>query len=189
LSRKVASHWVWSPYSTERGLAFAVRITGLAPEVQRKVLRGEPLGRSPRISVTETTPGRFRDVLGAPVGILFVAPALREVLEESGGGRLEFASTSVRGHPELRYFMVNVLDTVPAIDLDRSKYEVFPGTDAIRRIQLLRLRAIPASAPPIFHAAEDPPMILVSDDLKRRLSGASDHPGVLVRADKYRNEY
>ena len=189
MTRKTDSHWIWEPYSTERGMAFATEIAGLDGEVQRRVLRGEPLDRIRKLTVTETTAGRFYDVLGPPVGVLFVSPALRQVLEESPGGHFQFVPPDVRGQPELRYFLVNVLDTVPAIDLERSKVEVFPGTDAIRRIQLLRLRPIPPDAPPIFHAAEDPTMILVSDDLQRRLARASRHPGVLKPADKYRNEY
>jgi hypothetical protein len=158
---------------------------GLEPgDLQRKVLRGEPLDPVPDLTVTETTPGRFYDVLGVPVGILFVSPAIRKVLEQTSG-RFQLVPTAVRGEPQLRYFMTNVLDTVPAIDLDKSKYEVFPGTSAIRRIHRLRLRPIPPDAPPTFHAAEDPTLILVSDDLKRRLSRASKHPGLLTRADKY----
>jgi hypothetical protein len=96
---------------------------------------------------------------------------------------------SVRGKPELKYFGVNVLDVVPALDLERSEYQKLPGSNAIDRILRFILRRIPDDAPPIFHVAERPSMVMVNDDLRRRLAAASKHPGVLTPAEKYTNKH
>jgi uncharacterized protein DUF1629 len=188
LKPRPPAYWVWQPYSTERGVAFATEFEGLSGDVQRKVLLGEKLRRLPKITVTATTSGRFYDVLGAPVGILFVAPVLRRVLE-TPGIHAQFVPVSVRGQSKKVYYLTNVLDTISAIDLEKSSYDVFEGTDAISKIHRLRLRPIPADAPPVFHAAEDPPMTFVSEELHRRLTQASEHAGVFTSAEKFRNEY
>jgi hypothetical protein len=82
-----------------------------------------------------------------------------------------------------------VLDSVPALDLERSKFTRLPGASGIDRILSFALRTIPDDAPPIFHVAEDTTLILVNDDLRRRLVVASKYPGVLPPAEKYRNEF
>jgi hypothetical protein len=83
LIRQPTSHWIWEPYSTERGMAFVTGMDGLDGDIQRRVLRGEALERSPELTVTEMTKGRLYDVLGVPTGILFVAPVLKGVLDQA----------------------------------------------------------------------------------------------------------
>lgn len=183
------THWIWQPHSTERGKAFVTEMSGLDSEQQLHMLRGERLSPVPKAVIKEVTPGRFSDHLGNYVGILLVSPVLRRVLEESSGAHLQFVPVSVRGKPELKYFGVNVLDSVPALDLERSKITRLPGASGIDRILRFALRPIPDDAPPIFHVAEDPTMILVDDELRRRLAAASTHPGMLTPAQKYRNEF
>jgi hypothetical protein len=185
LSKKT-THWVWEPYSTERGMAFATEISGLTDEQLPKVERGERLARVPRIVIAETTPGRFYDQLGSYTVILFVSPALRKVLEETPGTNIQFIPARVRGKGDLRYDAVNVLDKAPALDLEKSKVTRLPGSTGIDRILRFVARPIPETAPPIFHVAEEPTLVLVRDDLKSRLEAASDHAGRFTPINKYR---
>jgi hypothetical protein len=180
--------WVWSPHSTVRGMAFVTELSGLSDDQRRKLHRGEIISPMPRITIEDFTSGRFYDQLGAYIGINLVSPVLREVLEDIDGANLQFILARVRSEPDLNYFAINVLDTVPAIDLKRSKYDTF-DSGGIRKIDKLVPRPIPANAPPIFHAAEDISLILVNDDLRRRLVAASKHPGVLTPVEKYRNQF
>jgi hypothetical protein len=168
-------------------MAFATQIKQLDTEVQRKIERGARLDPVPRVVIAETTAGRFYDQLGSYTMILFVSPTLRVVIEQTSGAHVQWIPTTVRGRPELRYDAVNVLDTIPALDLDRSKVTHLPGSTAIDRILSFRLRTLAADAPPIFHVAEAPTFVLVRDDLRAELETASDHPGRLTPAEKYRS--
>jgi hypothetical protein len=102
---------------------------------------------------------------------------------------LQFIPVGMRSKLDLKYFVVNVLDTAPALDLELSKYDTFSGSGGISRIHKFVLRPMPADVPPIFHIAEATPLILVNDEVRRRLVAASRHPGVLTPAEKYRNEF
>jgi hypothetical protein len=50
-------------------------------------------------------------------------------------------------------------------------------------VQRLTPRAL-TDAPPIFHAAELPELLIVADELRRRLEEASTHPGRFVALDQ-----
>lgn len=188
-SKPTPKYWVWYPQGSERGKAFVTEMGGLSSEQHLRLLRGESLSPIPKVVIKGVTPGRFLDHLGNYLGILLVSPVLRRVLEESSGVHLQFIPVSIRGKPELKYFGVNVLDSVPALDLDRSKVTRLPGASGIDRILSFALRTIPDDAPPIFHVAEDTTLILVNDELCRRLAATSASPGVLTPAEKYKNEF
>jgi hypothetical protein len=165
-------------------MAFVTELSGLSDERRRKLYFGERLNPSPRIIIEDFKPGRFYDQLGAYTGILLVSNVLREVLLATAGASLQFIPVKMRDDSGLKYFIVNVLDTVPALDLERSGYDTFPG-GGIESIHKLVLRRIPSNAPPIFHAAEHTTLILVNDELRRRLEKASKHPGVFIPTSKY----
>lgn len=180
--------WVWSPYAGEPGFVFVTEIAGLRDAATRQLLGGEPLARMPRLTVRSSEPGEFTDALGAYIGLLVLAPVLVDVLQ-AAGARLQLVPVAVPGRPDLQYMIANVLDRVAAIDLARSTLTTFPGTDIIARVSHLALRPIAADAPPIFHAAEHPLLVLVNDDLRQRLQAASAHPGVLTPVEEWRNDH
>lgn len=189
MTGKKENFWIWSPYSTVRGMAFVTELSGLTAGHRQKLYSGKKISPQPRVVVEGFKAGKFYDQLGAYTGVvMLVSDVLREVLEAAEGARLQFIPVTVSGKQDLKYFVVNVLDTLPAIDLDQSKYDAYPDGD-IRRIDKLVLRSIPADAPPIFRAAEKTALILVNDELHSRLAAASKHPGVLVAAAKYKNEF
>ena len=114
---------------------------------------------------------------------------LRDVLENTPSAHLQFLPVRLAEDHDARYFAVNVLDSHPAIDRERSRYDVHEGTDIISRFEKLVLRRIAGDAPPIFHAAEQPAYLLVNKDVHDRLVTASKTPGVLTPAEDYRNTY
>jgi hypothetical protein len=181
--------WVWSPYSTMPGVAFVTKLSGLSNEQSQKLYRGEFITPVPHILIEDYIKGRFYDQLGAYIGVILVSPVLRKVLDVTVGTKLQFIPVDIRGKSDLEYFAVNVLDTVPALDMELSKFDTFSESGGIRRIEKLVLRPIPANSAPIFHAAEDISLILVSDELRGRLVAASKHPGVLTPVEQYRNEF
>lgn len=187
MSARHHQFWVWSPYAGEPGTAFVTEIGGLHDADTRRLLGGEELPRVPRLAVRRCEPGQFTDALGAYIGLLLLAPVLVEVLR-AAGARLQLVPIGVAGQPELEYAIANVLDRVPALDLERSKLTTFAGTDVIDRVSHLALRSIAADAPPIFHAAEHPLLVLVNDELRQRLQAASPHPGVLTPVEEWRND-
>lgn len=177
--------WVWAPYSGEPGTAFVTEISGLDDDTGR-LLRGEALPEMPQPVVEQCDPGTFTDVLGTYTGLPILAPNLVAVLQ-AAGARIELVPLTVPEAPGRNYAIVNVLDTVPTLDLAASTLTLFDGTDVIDRITHLVLQPIPDDAPPIFHAAEHPVLILVNDNLRCALEAASDHPGVLTPVGKWRN--
>ena len=177
--------WVWAPYSGEPGTAFVTEIFGLDDDAGR-LLRGEAVPGMPQPFVEQCDPGTYTDMFGSYTGLLILAPALVAVLQ-AAGARLQLIPLAIPGQPACDYAIVNVLDTVPALDVAASTLTMFDGTDVIDRITHLVLQPIPADAPPIFHAAEHQVLILVNDALRRALEAASDHPGVLTPVGKWRN--
>ncbi|MBL0220290.1 MAG: hypothetical protein IPQ07_41275 [Myxococcales bacterium] len=187
VSAHAGKFWVWSAYATQAGTAFVTEIGGLRDADTRRLLGGEKLARIPRLVVQRFEPGRFTDALGAYIGLLLLAPVLVEVLQ-AAGARLQLVPIGVAAQPELAYAIANVLEHVPALDLERSKLTRFAGTDVIDRVSHLALRPIAADAPPIFHAAEHPLLVVVNDELRQRLQAASPHPGVLTPVEEWRND-
>jgi Immunity protein family (Imm11) len=181
--------WVWVPYSTERGRAFVTELAGLGDTGIGRLLKGEPFARVPRLVASQFETGRFVDNLGAYIGVHLVSPVLADVLKGLAQDHVQLLPVSIKGRPELKYFAVNVLDSVPLLDRDRSKFRTFTGSDAIARVSRLALRPLPPEAPPIFHLAEHPVLVLVNDELRRALEAASRYPGVLTPASKWRDEY
>ena len=187
-------YWVWSPYCGERGKAFVNCSVGMNAANGRRLLLGEKLPRAPRVLAMYT--GKLlTDALGAYTGWLILAPNLVRVLQAAGARlqllplgvarMLHFEPPMCAEEIEMKYVIANVLDTIPALDLERSKTTMYEGTDAIAHITRLKLRPIPADAPPIFHVAEYPVLVLVRDDLRQQLQAASPHPGVFTAAEKY----
>jgi hypothetical protein len=181
--------WIWSPYSTVQGMAFVTELSGLSDGQLRKLYRGEEVTPTPDILIENFEPGHFYDQLGAYIGILLVSPVLQAVLQAHNGARLQFIPAHIRDQVNLSYFVVNVLDTVPALDLDRSQYETFDESDIIRKINQFILRSIPNDAPSIFHVAEDRSLILVRDELYHQLTNVSKYPGILTPVEEYQNEF
>ena len=187
--KRTSTHWVWRSYSTERGKAFVTEMSGFGSEQQLRMLRGERLPSIPKIVITGVTSGRFPDHLGNYVGILLISSTLRRVLEESVGANLAIRPGEGARQTRVAVFRVNVLDAVPALDVERSKVTRLPGASGIDRILRFVPRSIPDDAPPIFHVAEDPTLILVNDELRRQLEAATTYPGMFVPAADYRNEF
>jgi hypothetical protein len=181
--------WVWVPYSTERGRAFVTELRGLGKDGARRLLKGERFSRPPHLVATQFEPGRFVDNLGAYLEVHLVSPVLAEVLKRFAGEHVQLLPVSIKGRPELKYFADNVLESLALLDPERSKFTKFPGTDVIERVSRLALRPLPDGAPPIFHLAEHPVLILVNDQLRRTLQAASRYPGVLTPAETWRDEY
>ncbi len=178
--------WVWSGYSGEPGMAFVTEFGGLSSADSRKLLNGQPLDAVPRPTVRRHEPGEFTDMLGDSIGLLLLGPVLVGALQ-GAGARLQLVPLAVPRRPELQYAIANVLDSVPALDRERSKLTTFIDTDVIDRITRLALRPMPADAPAIFHVAEHPVLVLVNDALRQQLQAASRHPGVLTRVQEWRN--
>jgi hypothetical protein len=111
---------------------------------------------------------------------------LAKVLKDIADQRVQLLPLSIQGNSKLKYFAVNVLDSVELMDRDRSKFSVFEGTNAISQIKSLVLRKA-KNLPPIFHLAENPPLIIIDDELKKALEKASDSPGyfksVVIQGD------
>jgi hypothetical protein len=189
MAKKATTYWVWESYPPVRGSGGATDIAGLEPEVHAKLVKGERLAQAPKLTVRETASGRPRDELGSYIGIPLVSPAIREVLEKTPGAHLQFIPVRLTGKSDAKYFAVNVLDSYPAIDLEQSRYDRHEGTTVISRMKKLVPRDIPAGAPPIFHAAEHPVLVLVNKDVHDRLVAAVKYPGVLTPAQQYKNVY
>jgi hypothetical protein len=183
------SLWVWVPCSTERGRAFVTELRGLGKDGGRRLLKGERFARVPHLVATQFKPGRFVDNLGACIEMHLVSPALADVLTGFADKHMQLLPVSIKGRPDLKYFAVNVLESLALLDCKRSKLSRFAGADAIERVSRLALRSLPVGAPPIFHLAEHPVLILVNDEVRRALEAASRHPGALTRSDKWRDEY
>ncbi len=179
-------YWVWGGYSVEPGLAFVTEIAGLESADARRLLVGEPLDPMPRLTVRQVEPGEFTDALGGYLGLLLLVPPLADVLQ-TAGANVQWIPLAVARRPRLQYAIANVLERVPAIDVARSKVTTFAGTDVFDRIEHLALASIPSDAPPIFHVAEHPVLVLVNDELRRRLQAASESPGVLTPVEAWRN--
>jgi hypothetical protein len=185
MSALKASHWVWAGYSGEPGLAFVTQWGGLPDEDGRKLLNGQALDPLPQPSVRRHEPGTFTGALGDSTGFLVLAPELVAVLQ-AAGARLQLVPVTVPRQPQLQYAIANVLDSVPALDMEGSKLSTFAGTDVIDRITKLALRPLPADAPGIFHVAEHPVLVLVNDALRQQLQAASPQPGVFTRVEAWR---
>lgn len=179
--------WVWSAYTGEPGTAFVTEIGGLEDDDTRRLLNGEALDPVPDLSVRQADPGRFTDVLGNYVGVLVLAPPLAEVLQ-AARARVQMVPLAVRRRPALRYAIANVLDRAPVLDLRHSRLTMYAGTDVIDRVSQLVLAPAAERAPAIFHVAEHPVLVLVDDDLRRRLQDASATPGVLTPVEEWRND-
>jgi hypothetical protein len=185
LTTKTSGLWVWEPYSTVKGQAFVTEIEGLSSAQTLKILTGERV-HVKKVPVAKTARGRFVDQLGAFTSILIVSPALRTVIEQTPGAHVQFIPLAVAGQPQLEYAIANVLDTAPAIDLDKSKVAFVAGTGVVRKIGKLAPRPAPGAWPPLFHPQEVQQIVLVTEDLRARLLAASDQPGELARLEKYR---
>lgn len=186
MKRAQTTHWVWQPYSTEPGMAFATRIEGMEADEYGKLIRGERLDPKIQLVVKELIPGRLTDQLGSAWGGIFVSPVLRAVLEAEASANIQFIPVRVTRHSAHPYFSVNVLDSLPVLDLERSKYTLYEGTNELQTLSKLVLRKLPPDAPAIFHMAEEPVIVLVSADLHRRLHEASDSPGRFVPVEKFK---
>jgi hypothetical protein len=181
--------WVWRPYSRQRGHAFVTELRGLGNDGARRLLKGERFASAPRLVATGVEPGRFVDNLGAYIGVHLLTLVLADVLRGFEHAELQLLPVTIKSEPELSYFALNVLGSVALLDREHSRFSTFAGTDRIERVTRLKLRPLPASAPPIFHLAEHPVLILVNDEVCRALQAASRNPGVLTPAEKWRNEY
>ena len=184
-----SGYWVWSAYSTEPDLAFVTQWSGLSDANAQRMLRGEKLARVPKIVVERCKHGRFVDQLGGQQGLLLVSPVLAKVLEGTVGASVQFVPVRVQSKPKLNYVAVNVLDSIPLFDRQRSTFETFEGTQVISKVSKLVLKQPPSNAPPLFHLSEEPTLILVNTRLRQDLQAASNYPGVLTPVEKYRNEY
>jgi hypothetical protein len=189
MAKKTITHWVWESYPPVRGSGGATDIAGLDAAVHTKLVQGARLTRIPHLVVRETASGRFRDELGSYAGVHLVSPTIRAVLEDTPNAHLQLIPISLMGRRDLKYFAVNILDSYSALDLERSRYDLHEGTELISRIRKFAQRKIPDDAPPIFHVAEHPVLVLVNADVHDRLLAASKHPGVLTPAEAYRNVY
>src|SRR5262249_49777529 len=122
-------------------------------------------------------------------GGIMISPVLAAVVTAEPSARVQLIPVRIRGHRDRRYFIVNVLSRVAALDRARSRYRVFSGTNDIACLSRLALHPLPEDTPAIFHLEEMPTLILVSRALRDRLVSATSHPGNLIPAHKFTMDF
>jgi len=179
-----ARYFAWNDYSTKRGLAYITHIDGFTTSnsLTRDLILGKPLTRIPKLTAIDYKPGRYTDRLSAYHGIL-VSPALRKVLRAERSASLQFLPLRIRGVPKLEYFVVNVLDVIDAVDLERSKVRHPKGMTIIDK---LAFHELPADGPSIFKPLGLEHHTFVREDLKKKLEAAVSDPGTFTPLEKVR---
>jgi hypothetical protein len=181
--RQDSGYWSWSDYSTQRGLAFVLKIKELTIHSYVKLARGERIRlRSSPWTVTDLRPGKMTDVLSSYTGLI-VSDTIKAIVEAEDSGSLQFIPIAVPGHRNRRYWMLHVLGHVDAIDRGRSDIREEDGLTVVRKIVL---KSLPNDTPAIFRFEGLAPFVLVRDDLRRRLEAASTTPGVFIPIQELR---
>jgi hypothetical protein len=85
--------------------------------------------------------------------------------------------------PKLKYFAVNVLDVIDAIDAKRSKIRRPKG---LRIVDKLVFHELPTDGPSIFKPIGFEHRTFVTEDLKKRLEAAVSTPGTFIPLEKVR---
>jgi hypothetical protein len=175
--------WVWTDYGVGPEYSFARKQLGITGEQIRLARRGDPLGEPlPKPRLDLLTEGKLTDLLAANVPFVVSDPLLAAL--QVSGARLQVIPVRVIG-VKRKYHLANILEKVPCLDETRSKVTRWKELDnIIRSIRKLVLMPIPADAPPIFHIAEFPLMVLVRDDLRRSIQAACEAPGVFTPSEK-----
>jgi hypothetical protein len=178
-----ATYWVWNDYGVDHDeFAFARRQTGITGEQIRQLWSGNPLPAPlPKPRLDEMTVGDLSDLLSSNIHWV-VSDELLAVLEATDV-KLQVIPVKVVGEKR-KYQIANILERVPCLDETKSKIRRWKELDnAIRSIRKLVLKPIPADAPPVFHVAEFPLLVLVRDDLRQAMLAACKAPGRFVEAE------
>ncbi|HET7229001.1 MAG TPA: DUF1629 domain-containing protein [Longimicrobium sp.] len=169
-------HWIWTGYAPGAGHAFAEDQEGLTQPQLEAILFGRPIAEPlPETRVTKLSAGKLPDVMGSAFYALLVTDAVRAVLEEHAGKVVQFLPAKVKGK-RAAYWALNATGQAKAMDRAKSKFKAWSDGEGIESVRHLALK-VPASAPALFHLAEIPQVLVVSDALKEALEAASKSPG------------
>jgi hypothetical protein len=180
-------HWIWDGYSPGAGYAFAESQKGLSPEQQRAILLGTPLDEPlPEVRVTAFSAGKLPDVMASAFYPLLVSDAVRKVVEEQVPEGVQYLPAKLEGKRAGTWWALNATGRVAAVDLKKSEYDTYAGSQDIRRVKRLVLKPVPADAPALFHLGEIPHVLVVSDAFRRAVEKAGDAVGVFQDPDEWR---
>ena|SRR5262245_20680607 len=178
---------LWDCYYPGSGFAFAEQQKGLSYEQQNQILFGQRLADPlPTVTITRLSRGKLPDLLGAAWTSYIVATVLRDLLEEFCAEAAQFIPVRIARRPRARYWIANILNSLPCFDPKRSEYTTHLHPPyPIHTLQKLVLKPIPPDAPAVFHIEELPDVLMVRDDLRERMQAASSSPGRFIRVEEY----
>ncbi len=146
---------------------------------------GEPLAKAfPKGAVlgfSRNHPDRreLRDFLANPLGLFIVSAKARAVVEGLGGVAAEFLRVAIRDHAGALvaedYAILNLLGTVPAIDLKRSQYTMgsLDKTQINGIDQLIVDRDAIGPKPVFFRASTMRRLAIIREDAKAAFERAA----------------
>lgn len=181
------NYQVWDAYYPGSGFASVEEMSGLTDEQESVIFLGRPLAQPlPGIAIKKLSKGKMPDALGTFTSSRLVSAKLRDVIEKSCPQGIQFIPATLPRQRKPLYFMANIILHVACFDRERSQYQAFADPPyAIRAVKKLILKPIPQDAPPIFHLAEIPAVILVRNDLCRAMQSASSSPGSFTIVDQF----
>lgn len=118
------------------------------------------------------------DFISNTLGYYIVSARLRELLEEAAGVEIEFLPVRIINHKgrvaSEEYSVANVIGTLDCVDMSRSEGQLDPDDETIfarlEKLYLDRERIPPDRA--LFRIASMPPLIVIREDLRRKLMDA-----------------
>jgi len=181
-------HFIWKGYFPGSGYAFAESQEGLTSEQTIAMRVGtklpEPL---PKVTITRLSEGELPDLLESVWASKVVSAKLKGVLEKNCPKCIQYIPVKLEEYPNLKYWIANVLTSIPCLDREKSKVTTSPQPPhAVRRVSKLVLKPIPGDAPALFHMEELPAAILVSANLRQALESASESAGEFIVVKEYR---
>jgi hypothetical protein len=134
-----------------------------------------PSDLAARFSDNEPEGMKLTDWVSTAFGWLLISGRFKQLLEDSGTFAVEYLPIKMKNHKgrlaSADYWIVNFLELVPAVDRDRSVFEVDAAEDdkIFEFERLVLLDEVEARGPVIFRLKEQPVLIMVREDLVARI--------------------
>ncbi len=171
--------WVVDAHVTDDDV-FVIRYDG-AEHIEQHYLEAVPIAPGEPIELYyEGASSRKRDYVAGVQMFPVVSARLREVLDDAGVRGLEYHPAVLicadDGETDTGYHVLNILNQVAALDRDRARVEIFPGTeDIVARVHELAVREEALAGYDLVRLEEVRPIVLASDRLRATIeqSGVS----------------
>ncbi|UUC46555.1 Imm43 family immunity protein [Flavobacterium cerinum] len=114
--------------------------------------------------------GNVRNVISNLYGIPIISELISDVLLSNCPNEIELFEVKIDMKIESKFYFLNILDNVDAIDFEKSIYvEIMPETKVLSEITKLVLNNSKVQSRHIFRLKHFRDEIVVSEDLKNRL--------------------